>query len=368
MDPIAHTFTGAALAASGLRRATPLATAALLIGANVPDVDVMASFGDSFTALALRRGWTHGVLALAIWPFIVTGLLLWWARLRPRYAHDPPRASRLLAVAALAVLTHPFLDWLNNYGLRWLMPFDGRWFYGDALFIVDPWVWLALGGAAYLRYSQGRLPLICWALFWSGGTILVLTTELPIWSVLLWLGGLVVVLIARLQGYGRDSGEPKLDRVARAALLGAAIYIAASLAGNIPARVQIAQDLALSHVENVTDIMLAPLPGDPFAGFVVVATADAYRLGDWHWFAAPRFRLRDTPIHKNMDNPIVTAASRTNEAVDFLTWSRYPYAVIETDTRGHTVHLRDARYADLGRLAGPSIRFEHALNASGDSQ
>jgi inner membrane protein len=92
MDPVAHTFTGAALAAAGLRRATPLATAALLIGANIPDVDVLSYFAGGFEALAFRRGWTHGVLALAVWPFVVTGaLLLWdrWVRRRRDAARRP---------------------------------------------------------------------------------------------------------------------------------------------------------------------------------------------------------------------------------------------------------------------------------------
>ncbi len=30
------------------------------------------------------------------------------------------------------------MDWLNSYGVRLLMPFSNRWFYGDALYIVDP--------------------------------------------------------------------------------------------------------------------------------------------------------------------------------------------------------------------------------------
>ena len=92
MDPIAHTFTGAALAASGLRRATPLATATLLIGANAPDVDVASAFGAPFETLAFRRGWTHGVLALIVLPFIVTGLILLWDRVVRR--RESPAANR----------------------------------------------------------------------------------------------------------------------------------------------------------------------------------------------------------------------------------------------------------------------------------
>jgi inner membrane protein len=48
LDPITHTFTGAALAAAGVRRATPLATAALILGANAPDVDAVTYFADGF--------------------------------------------------------------------------------------------------------------------------------------------------------------------------------------------------------------------------------------------------------------------------------------------------------------------------------
>jgi hypothetical protein len=36
----------------------------------------------------------------------------------------------------------------NTYGVRLLMPYSDRWFYGTALSIIDPWVWLAEGPAA----------------------------------------------------------------------------------------------------------------------------------------------------------------------------------------------------------------------------
>ena len=37
------------------------------------------------------------------------------------------------------------MDYINSYGVRLLMPFSDRWFYGDALYIVDPWLYLMLG-------------------------------------------------------------------------------------------------------------------------------------------------------------------------------------------------------------------------------
>src|SRR5215216_2877037 len=146
MDNLTHTLVGAALAESGLRRRSALGAATLLVGANFPDIDVVAvPLG---RGLELRRGWTHGVLALVLLPVVLTALVLAWDRLvRRRRAPGAPRAGegdaasvrpgQLLLLAAVSIATHPLLDWMNTYGVRWLMPFDGRWFYGDALFIVD---------------------------------------------------------------------------------------------------------------------------------------------------------------------------------------------------------------------------------------
>src|SRR3712207_8618801 len=78
MDNVCHTLVGAALAESGLKRRTALGAATLMIGANFPDVDVLAvPFGHG---VDFRRGWTHGVLALAVLPFVLTALMLAWNR------------------------------------------------------------------------------------------------------------------------------------------------------------------------------------------------------------------------------------------------------------------------------------------------
>ena len=278
VDPIAHTFTGGALAAAGLRRSTPLATAALLLGANAPDVDVFAYFAGEFEALAFRRGVTHGVLALAVWPFLVTALLLLWDRFAPwrrRPNVDRARAGPLLAVSTLAVATHPTLDWLNNYGLRWLMPFDGRWFYGDALFIVDPWLWLGLGGVLFLMYSRRRLPLVRWGLFWLATSFLVLTNGelLPGPAKIVWLAGIAALFTARAFGFAAPQREGAVERAARIALVIAALYVAALTLAGIPARAGVRAGLAARGID-AGDVMVAPAPANPFAGDVIAATDD----------------------------------------------------------------------------------------------
>ena len=151
MDPICHTLVGANLAETGLKSRTALGTATLVIAANAPDIDVFSYSGGPYAALACRRGVTHGVLAWIVLPVVITGLILVWDRLvRRRGRRTPPHPvlpKQIFLLALAGVLTHPVLDLLNTYGIRLLMPFSGHWFYGDTLFIADPWVWgvLALG-------------------------------------------------------------------------------------------------------------------------------------------------------------------------------------------------------------------------------
>ena len=84
MDNVCHTLAGAVLAEAGLRRRTPLAVPTLLIGANLPDIDALAYLRDPLFALTVRRGWTHGLLAVAVLPVLLAGAMLAWERLARR--------------------------------------------------------------------------------------------------------------------------------------------------------------------------------------------------------------------------------------------------------------------------------------------
>ncbi|MFO7260764.1 MAG: metal-dependent hydrolase [bacterium] len=219
MDPITHTMTGATLAAAGLRRATPLAAGTLMLAANAPDIDVLIYLvGNEYDALAFRRGWTHGPLALLALPFAVLGVALaWdrWVRRRRDPRATPARAGPLLALAALGVLTHPALDWLNNYGIRLLMPFSLRWFYGDAVFIIDPWIWLALGGALFPIHSRSKAAITGWAIFAALATALVLGARVvPVTAKLVWAPGISALIALRA---ARVADRPAMgpERIAR---------------------------------------------------------------------------------------------------------------------------------------------------------
>ncbi|WP_342742780.1 metal-dependent hydrolase [Erythrobacter tepidarius] len=150
MDNLTHSLVGAVLGQAGLKRTTGLAMPALIIGANLPDVDAACFFWLEGTEhLAFRRGITHGPPALVLLPLALAGLLWGWDRwqmkrgTRPE-ARLPVRFGWLYAMAFIGCLSHPFFDWLNVYGIRLLEPFSSQWFYGDTLFIIDPWLWAVL--------------------------------------------------------------------------------------------------------------------------------------------------------------------------------------------------------------------------------
>ena len=324
MDPLTHTLLGANLASTRLRDTTRLATVALVIGANLPDVDSILYFtGHDDLALGFRRGWTHGVLALAVLPFLQTALLLLYDRLRPhpeRRAH----AGWLLALSAGAILTHPFLDWLNNYGMRWLMPFRGTWFYGDSVYIMDPWLWLILGAGWLAPRTPSRLTVGIWAV----------CTALLAWVVAgRSMSYLPVVGAVALALLGALLWRPRVRWVTAAALLLACAYIGARLTAHEVAERRVSRELGTQKV------MAAPHPIDPTRWEVVAQTGDVYRFGRVSLLGGLTLDPRSLPVAKPSRE--WELARRDPSVRGFMTWVRFPWYEVE----GKRVLIHDARYA-----------------------
>jgi inner membrane protein len=294
MDPVAHTLAGAALAKAGLQRHTPLAVPTMLIGANLPDVDVAAYWWGETAALAFRRGWTHGVLAVALLPIGLTALMLAWDRWvrrarEPAAAPASPRA--LLLLGGVAVASHPLLDLLNVYGIRLLMPFSDRWFYGDVLFIVDPWVWLVLAAGALLARRRGR---------------------------------------------------PAPARIALA-LVGC--YVGAMGLSGLESR-RLVMRAAADDGRFIQGMMSAPVPVTPFRRWVVLDGGGGYRVGEFHWLRTPHIRYPEmVTLPRGEGHPAVAALERQPHARDFLTWARFPVFRVRERPGRAIVDIIDARYA-----------------------
>ncbi|HEU5171883.1 MAG TPA: metal-dependent hydrolase [Gemmatimonadales bacterium] len=310
MDNLCHTLAGAALAQAGLKRRTALATPTLLLAANLPDLDALAYLRDPLFALSFRRGWTHGVLAMAVLPPLLAVAILGWdrlVRLRRRPEAPPALLSELVLVSLMGVLSHPLLDLLNTYGVRLLMPFSGCWFYGDALFILDPWVWVMLGIGAGVSAWRARRP--------DGGTAGERPAQIALGATALYAAGMFAV-----------------GAVAR----GAAIREAAAL-GLRPERV-----------------MAAPVPLDPFRRAVLFDLGDRYRWGAFDWRRpAPRLVLQPDAIPRRFEDAAVGAALKAPAASAFLSWSRFPAAYAEPGV----VQLYDLRYARAGEPSWAAVEI-----------
>ncbi|WP_374405431.1 metal-dependent hydrolase [Pelagerythrobacter sp.] len=162
MDNLTHSLVGALIGQAGLKRKTGLAMPALIIGANLPDVDAACLLWlDGVEHLAFRRGITHGPIAWVLLPLVLAGLLYGFDRWQAKRGKRPEgrlpvRFGWLYALALIGCLTHPALDWLNVYGIRLLEPFSSRWFYGDILFIIDVWLWALLGFATWFSLRREK--------------------------------------------------------------------------------------------------------------------------------------------------------------------------------------------------------------------
>jgi inner membrane protein len=164
MDNLTHTLVGLTAAKAGLERLSFGATAVCLVAANSPDADIVALAGGRWFYLENHRGITHSVVGTLALALLVPVLLYAGERAVARLRRKPPRArlKGLVAASLVVSATHPLLDWTNNYGVRPLLPWSGEWFYGDLVFIVDPWLWLVLGGAAFLATARTRLRVAGW--------------------------------------------------------------------------------------------------------------------------------------------------------------------------------------------------------------
>lgn len=166
MDNLTHSLVGAVLGQMGLKKKTGFAMPALILAANLPDIDAgCAIYG--IESLAMRRGLTHGPIALLLLPLLLWALLIaidrWQARRGTRPTKRAPiHTGWLLALCYIGCASHPAFDWLNNYGIRLLEPFSHRWFYGDTLFIIDLWIWIALGLSVWLSLRRERHGVANW--------------------------------------------------------------------------------------------------------------------------------------------------------------------------------------------------------------
>jgi inner membrane protein len=118
--------------------------------ANAPDVDLLYTSitEEPIGYLLHHRGHSHTLPGLA-----ALGLLIWSScRLLPlaRAAVRGSERPALILIAA-ALFSHLLMDAANSYGTHLFYPLSSRWVYGDAVFVLEPWLWASLGATLALN-------------------------------------------------------------------------------------------------------------------------------------------------------------------------------------------------------------------------
>jgi inner membrane protein len=362
VDNLTHSLVGLAAAKTGLERRTPYAVSVCVVAANLPDIDIVALVKGPSFYLANHRGITHslvGTFALAVvFPLLFFACEKVTARARGR----KPRAKLkgLLICSLVLSATHPLLDWTNSYGLRPFLPWDAHWIYGDLLFIIDPWVWLLLGGGCFLLTATtrtrsalwGLLALVCTLLFFrvSVGT----DSGVPFIALGLWSLAIVALFIMRMAKVGERVGA----KVAGVALALVVIYCGALALVHARARAraeQVASGLAEHEGERVMRVAATPMLANPLAWRCLAESERAtsrfdLRLGGVE-VEEPRDLLRvEKPLGAEAE--LVGRAAADERAHVLLDFARFPVARVVRGAAGvWVVQFADLRYTEPGSRA-----------------
>jgi inner membrane protein len=290
MEPVTHFLTGACLARTGFNRKTAYATLAMTLAAEAPDMDVFWGFRGPVAGFEHHRGITHTFLGAPVVALAVTAVVWLWHRSRGKQPILAPRWALLWLLSLVAVFSHIFLDWTNNYGVRPFFPFNPRWYSLDIAFILEPVIFAALLTALVLPAVFGMADREMGAgkpLFRGRG-----------WAIA------AMVLI------GIDLGVRAVEHHRALHLVSNTRF------GNLP--------MLRAGAE--------PYPVDPFRWFAIVETAGYYQTGFVStWAETVETSDRDDVIFKPPVTPATMAAKRSWLGRAYLDWARFP---VVTD-RGH---------------------------------
>src|SRR5258708_31504345 len=144
MDNLAHALVGPALARATAGGRVPGAALLGAVAANLPDLTELLYHQPlrGSTYLVLHRGFTHSLAGAALEiaaSTLLVGLVLAW---RARRGHARVPWGALLALFAVTVASHLYMDWQGSHRARPFLPWSGRWYYADWVAIVDPFFWL----------------------------------------------------------------------------------------------------------------------------------------------------------------------------------------------------------------------------------
>ena len=345
MEPLAHSLCGLALSRTRLGRLHRLAPLSLLVAANLPDADIVwGSFGQP-TYLLHHRGFTHSICGALLLALLLAVVMRAVERRRP----DAPRGwSPYLLPALIGVLTHPLLDYLNNYGVRPWLPFSDARYFGDLVFIVDPWLWLIFGGVALLAGRRSpTLDFACAVLGVATTAFLWWHTRSPQHLRVAYPIGVALLALLRAKRVGGRRPEVVLG----AGALACAGYVALLVACR-----GFAVDHALGRPDDARAalhdlgaaprlVMRSPAIADPFHWELCFETDDRIRWRTVGLDGAVTSAMEGESLSRPFDDPLVQSVVQSDAASAWRWFVRVPWGWVERHRDGSAhVGFSDARY------------------------
>lgn len=356
MDNLTHTLVGAALAETGLKRATPLATSTLLIAVNFPDIDIIATAWGPLAYLEHHRGITHSLIGILLLSVLlatsVYGLSRW---LRFRTGQQRARFIPLLALSLLGVSTHPLLDYTNPYGLRPFLPWSNRWYYGDIAFVVDPWVWAGLGGAVFIVTATTLQRVIGWITGFAVLTALLLFAGLGLAIAVVWVA---MVALAVVIPFTLKLTEEQKRKLSLGALIAISLYLGSlALLHHLALEKAIALAPSLTASEAPLRVSAMPMPARAWLWRVAIETNSAFHFTNLHLL-----RESLSPVERYSrergDPTLIEAARKTATAQSFLRFARFPVIEVIQSGPQPEVSIRDTRFPD-GNSFRINVKLKH---------
>lgn len=299
MDNFTHSLTGWALGQTGLKTKSRKGLAALILGANMPDVDVFFGWVN-WAPLAMHRGFTHSLVGgvLVLPPFLAGLLWLldrWQVRRGATFKSGlAMHFGWLVALAYIGTITHPLIDLQTTYSVQLLSPLTTAWYHADSLFIIDVWLWSLLAGSiAWSRWRERK-----------GGA-----WQRPV------QGGIATALV----------------------------YISFNLGLS-----QTATERVQGRSPTATAIFASPPPVWFWQRSMSWREGQSIGRAEFEPFGSGL--LPGQPLQLDgMDDPVVRAAlARDRSLRRFLGWSILPVADVERDQCTAKVMIGDARYGEMG--------------------
>ncbi len=371
MDNPTHTLVGLILAKAGLERLSPYAPTVCMVAANAPDIDVLTRLGGAWFAVEHHRGITHSLIGVFVLSLLLPLAFFYIEKFvaRRRHVRSRIRLRGLMLASLISCATHPLLDWLNSYGVRPFLPWDGHWYYGDILYIFDPWLWLMLGATAFLLTADARWRVWMWAGLASVLTALILLLPqgagltLPYPARIVWLVGIGLVIWARHTRLSEQFGA----RLAQAALLSVALYCTALAFVHAQAQATAsvtATALAQQHGETVLRIAAMPTFANPTNWLCVAETERATYRFEMH---VPTNVTATEADAARIEKPQGAAGAQVQRAEQdaraqiFLRFARFPIVQLQPDGDDTLVQFADLRFTTPGRARGRGGSFTLAV-------